>query len=148
MVADAFAIRFDDAGLQAALDEIASVAQVSTRPAAQAGAQVLYEEVLLRVPVSSTVRTTKSGRTITPGALKASIYQVFSKDNSGDDRSTYHISWNYRKAPHGHLVEFGTARSPAHPFLRPSFDAKAAMALQQANVRWSDDMRTLIASFK
>lgn len=148
MVADAFAIRFDDAGLQAALDEIASVAQVSTRPAAQAGAQVLYEEVLLRVPVSSTVRTTKSGRTITPGALKASIYQVFSKDNSGDDRSTYHISWNYRKAPHGHLVEFGAARSPAHPFLRPSFDAKAAMALQQANVRWSDDMRTLIASFK
>jgi HK97 gp10 family phage protein len=148
MAADAFAISFDDAGLQAALDEIGREAQASTRPAAQAGAQVLYDEVLLRVPVSNKVRTTKSGRTITPGALKASIYQVYSQDNSGDDRSTYHVSWNYRKAPHGHLVEYGTARTPAHPFLRPAFDAVASAALEQSRVRWSDDMRTLIASFK
>lgn len=147
MAADAFAIAFDDKALQAALDQLAEGAEVNTRPAAQAGAQVLYDEVKLRAPVSKRARKTKGGRIIQPGALKASIYQVFSQDNSGDGRTTYHISWNARKAPHGHLVEFGTARAPANPFLRPSFEAKASIALQQASVRWSDDMRTLIASF-
>lgn len=148
MAADAFAISFDTAGLNAALDELTHGAEASTRPAAQAGAQVLYDEVKQRAPVSKRARKTKGGRTIQPGALKASIYQVFSQDNSDSGQSTYHISWNASKAPHGHLVEFGTSRAPAHPFLRPAFDAKATMALQSAQVRWSDDMRALIGSLQ
>jgi hypothetical protein len=44
---------------------------------------VLYEEVKLRAPVAKKADRRK-GKTIQPGALrKASIYQVFSKDNSG-----------------------------------------------------------------
>ena len=148
MAASTFAIKFNSAGLNAALDQLAKGAEVSTRPAAQAGAQVLYDEVLQRVPVAKKARKTKSGRTIEPGALKASIYQVFSQDNSDPARSTYHVSWNRRKAPHGHLVEFGTSRAPAHPFLRPSFDAQASTALQAANVRWNTDMKTLMAGLK
>lgn len=147
-MAEAFAIKFDGAGLDAALDQIAHGAEVSTRPAAQAGAQVLYDEVLLRVPVSTTTRKNKRGKTIAPGALRNSIYQVFSQDNSTDGRATYHVSWNYRRAPHGHLVEFGTSRAPARPFLRPSFDAQSRNALQAASVRWSDDMRALIGNLK
>lgn len=146
-VADAFSIKFDGNGLNAALDELAEGA-LNVRPAAQVGAQVLYDEVLLRVPVSTRVRKTKSGRTISPGALKASIYQVFSEDNSGTGRATYHVSWNARKAPHGHLVENGTSRSAAHPFLRPAYDAKAGEAIEAVRVRWTQDMQALIASMQ
>jgi HK97 gp10 family phage protein len=34
----------------------------------------------------------------------------------------YRVSWNKKKAPHGHLIEFGTSRTPAYPFIRPAFD--------------------------
>ena len=128
----AFSIKFDAAQLEAMLDEMGVTMRQQARPSAQAGAQVLYDEVLLRVPVAATERATKSGRMIAPGALKASIYQVFSADHSGDGFATYHISWNRKKAPHGHLVEFGTSRAPAHPFLRPSYDARINAALQAA----------------
>ncbi len=69
----------------------------AARPAAQAGAQVLYEAVLQNV--ASIGR--KSGN------LAGSIYQVYSERQSGPGKATYHVSWNTRKAPHGHLLEFG-----------------------------------------
>jgi HK97 gp10 family phage protein len=142
-----FAIKHDFSGLFGALDEIEDGAQINLRPAAQAGAQVLYEEVKIRVPVKAKT-TTRKGKILPPGALRDSIYQVFSEDNSGPNRSTYHISWNARKAPHGHLVENGTSRAPAHPFIRPAYDAKGKVALEVSNARWTEDMRQLIASFK
>lgn len=144
---DAFSIKFDGASALDGLDLLAEGA-LNVRPASQAGAQVLYDEVLLRVPVSTKVRKLKSGRTIAPGALKASIYQVFSEDNSESGRATYHVSWNYRKAPHGHLVEFGTSRSPAQPFLRPAYEAKAPDALEASRARWVQDVQALIASMQ
>lgn len=138
---DAFAIKFDPSGLLDSLDGITAAAEEHVRPAAQAGIQVLYEEVLLRVPVSTKARKTKRGRVIAPGALKASIYQAFSQDNSGKGFATYHSSWNYRKAPHGHLVEFGTSQSPAHPFLRPAYDAAAPRALKVAEAHFAFSMQ-------
>lgn len=62
------------------------------------------DEALVRVPVG-----TFEGGSITPGLLKSAIYVAY------DDRQTvlnpdsyrYTISWNSKKAPHGHLVEFG-----------------------------------------
>lgn len=144
-MADAFSIKFDPSGLIVAVQEIGDEAHKQVRPAAQAGAQVLYDEVLLRVPVATKTITRKSGKVIPPGALKASIYQAFSEDNSGKTRATYHVSWNYRKAPHGHLVEFGTSRAPAHPFLRPAFDAKINAALQAAKAKYEEGMRQVIA---
>lgn len=41
------------------------------------------------------------------GNLQRSIYQAYSKDQSVNGQQVYHISWNARKAPHGHLVEYG-----------------------------------------
>ncbi len=41
------------------------------------------------------------------GNLEESIYQVYSKDNSGEHKATYHVSWNHLVAPHGFLVEYG-----------------------------------------
>lgn len=140
-MADAFSIKFDTSGLDEALDGITEAAEEFVRPAAQAGIQVLYDEVLLRVPVNTKTRKTKSGRVIAPGALKASIYQAFSQDNSGKGFATYHSSWNYRKAPHGHLVEFGTSRTPAHPFLRPAYDAAADRALRVAEAHFAFSMQ-------
>lgn len=55
------------------------------------------------------------------GNLEGSIYWVFSPEKSTESQKTYRISWNKRKAPHGHLLEFGTSKMAAHPFLRPAF---------------------------
>lgn len=84
-------------GLIAALGRDIAVNQEAARPAAQAGAQVLYDAV--RVNVASLKRWT--------GNLQRSIYQAYSQDNSRPGYATYHVSWNHKKAPHGHLVEWG-----------------------------------------
>jgi len=139
-----FRVNYDIADANDALDEILEAIKAAVRPAAQAGAQVFYDEVRVRVPVSQSVRTVK-GKTYQPGALKGAIYQVYSADNSTPDRATYHVSWNARKAPHGHLVEYGHWTKsigkygplqphfvPAYPFVRPAYDAKKDEALQAA----------------
>lgn len=92
-------ITADMSALNAAMDRYSEQVQGSVRPVAQAGAQVLYDEV--KRNVASIGKKT--------GNLANSIYQVFSKDNSGPGLATYHVSWNAHKgkAPHGHLVEFG-----------------------------------------
>lgn len=69
----------------------------AVRPAAQAGTQVIYDAVKANVAAIGT----KTGN------LSRSIYQAFSPEQSGSGKATYHISWNAKKAPHGHLVEFG-----------------------------------------
>jgi HK97 gp10 family phage protein len=72
-------------------------------------ASVMYEEARANVPVKS-------------GLLKSHIYRAYSPEKSTDQSKTYRISWNKRLAPHGHLIEFGTSRAPAYPFIRPAFD--------------------------
>ena len=151
---NAFSIKFDSGGLDAALDGITAQAQANARPAAQAGAQVLYDEV--KTNVAAIGKKT--------GNLDASIYQAYSKDNSTETRATYHVSWNAKEAPHGHLVEFGHIQTrkvyigsdgkwytspeklpePKHvaarPFVRPAFDAKAQAALEAAKAKWVEGM--------
>lgn len=90
-------IAVDTSALKQVLSEFDGELSKETRPIAQAGAQVLYEEV--KANVSAIGKHS--------GKLSNAIYQVFSVDNSLDGVSTYHVSWNARKAPHGHLVEFG-----------------------------------------
>lgn len=94
-MSSAFRIEIDLGDL--GLDALTDGAEAAVRPAAQAGAQVLYEAVQSNVA--------RIGRKT--GNLAASIYQTFSRDNSGPLRAQYHVSWNRKKAPHGHLVEFG-----------------------------------------
>jgi hypothetical protein len=90
-------MRVSLAGLDAQLDADADAMEAAARPSAQAAAQVLYNEV--KRNVARLKRHT--------GNLDRSIYQAFSKDNSGPGLATYHVSWNAKKAPHGHLVEYG-----------------------------------------
>jgi hypothetical protein len=90
-------LRADMSSLAALMEEMGDLAEDLARPASQAAAQVLYDEV--KRNVAAIAQKT--------GNLDRSIYQVFSKDNSGPGNATYQVSWNARKAPHGHLVEYG-----------------------------------------
>ena len=95
--------------------------QKATRPAAQAGAQIVYERANQLAPVSKAAHIFQiEGRKygpFAPGNLRDSIYQAFSKDNSYKDVSVYHVSWNATKAPYGAMVEVGTSRAPAQSFI-------------------------------
>lgn len=72
-------------------------------------AVVIYDEVKINVA--------KHKKT---GLLGSAIYRVYSPEKSVGALKLYRVSWNKRKAPHGHLLENGTSRAPAYPFMRPS----------------------------
>lgn len=90
-------ISVDTSALDRLIDYLATDVEAAVRPAAFAGAEVLYNAVKRNV----------AGIKPVTGNLARSIYRVFSKRNSGQGVATYHVSWNARKAPHGHLVEYG-----------------------------------------
>ena len=92
-----FNLSIDMSAFESDMEALADRAEKAARPAAQAGAQVLYDRVKLNV--ASLGRKT--------GNLDSAIYQAFSANNSGNGKATYHVSWNAAKAPHGHLVEWG-----------------------------------------
>ena len=130
-------MKFDDAGLLAKLDKFAADLQAAARPAAQAGSQVLYDEVKLRAPMSTKSHGYKGNPNIyQPGNLKASIYQVFSKTNSVNGKQVYQISYNQKKAFYGRFLEFGTAKLAAQPFIRPSYESKKSVALEASKAKY------------
>jgi hypothetical protein len=90
----------DLTGLDALLNQLGDDVEAATRPAAQAGSQVIYDQVVANVAAL--------GRST--GNLARSIYQAYSATNSAPGKATYQVSWNHRKAPHGHLVEWGYIR--------------------------------------
>jgi hypothetical protein len=61
--------------------------------------------------------------------LYKSIYFSYNKDISTDKRKVYDISWNHQKAPYGFMVEFGTRKAAAHPFLNPAWSIRGDVAL-------------------
>lgn len=148
-----FGITVDLGDFERAMDLTANEAEAAARPAAQAAAQVLYEAVTRNV----------AGIKRHTGNLASSIYQAYSADNSTPGCAVYHVSWNAKKAPHGHLVEFGhlqryevtrTRRGfvthkdrplatpkqvAAKPFIRPAMD-KFAQAQEAARVRFLADL--------
>ena len=134
-------IAFDFSKIAAKLDNITKAAKDGARPAAQAGAQVFYEEVKQRVPVSAKAHSTKGKKqTFTPGTLRKAIYQAFADKESGDGKASYRISWNKSHAFYGRFVEFGTSRMAAKPFLRPAYDAARAKALQAVQERMAEEV--------
>lgn len=116
----------------------------ATRPAAQAGAQIIYDRAKQLAPVSEkshvfNIEGRKYGP-FPPGNLRDSIYQAFSKDNSFKDVSTYHISWNADKAPYGAMVEFGTSHSPAHSFIGRSIAETRSSVRKAMKERYINDV--------
>lgn len=90
-------MKLDIAPLLAQVEDIEATSLAAVRPAAQAGAQIYYEQVKANVAALGKVT----------GNLERSIYQVYSADNSSQTSATYQVSWNHRTAPHGWLVEYG-----------------------------------------
>jgi HK97 gp10 family phage protein len=113
------------------------------RAGAQAAAQVFYDEARANAPVAESGHWfygTHQKYFFPAGTLKASIYQVFSKTRSHEGLATYQVSWNHKKAPYGFMVEYGTSRAPAHPFMRPAW-GKAMAAGEAAKRRMSERMQ-------
>jgi HK97 gp10 family phage protein len=90
-------VHFDTRALAEQVQALREDVQAATRPAAQAGAQLLYDAV--KANVAALGRKT--------GNLQRAIYQAYSKDQSQNGQQAYHVSWDYKKAPHGRLVEYG-----------------------------------------
>ena len=117
-------IEVDTAGLERMLDSFVDEVGLAVRPAAQAGAQVLYDEVKRNVGQLKSYT----------GNLSKSIYQAYSPELSVEGkRAVYNISWNKTKAPHGWLVERGhlqryryyqNAQGQVRPMVRPGMDGR------------------------
>ena len=87
----------DTGALNKALAGIEGSLTDAVRPAAQAAAQVIYDAAKSNV---GKIRT-KTGN------LSSSIYQAFKDKQSSETKAAYEVSWNPKKAPHAHLVEYG-----------------------------------------
>lgn len=80
------------------LGDMVASCEEAARPAAQAGAEVIYRRVKANVQALGRVT----------GNLDRSIYQAYSASKSSRTRPEYHIGWNSKKGgAHGHLLEFG-----------------------------------------
>lgn len=134
-------LEFDLSALEKQLDNIETAVGDAIRPAAQAGAQVFYDEVRTRAPRSEKMHFTKGKKkSYAPGNLQRAIYQAYD-DTSPKGTASYGISWNKDKAFYGRFVEFGTKRMPAHPFLRPSYDAVNQRAIKAVNDRLEQELK-------
>lgn len=135
--------------------------QEATRPAAQAGAQVLYDAARMnaRTQVMTSLKAhwfygTNQKYLFQPETLIKSIYQVHSKRNSSAGRETYHVSYNMTKCPYAHMVEFGHKivvkkkgvlvdtgkRALAHSFIGKALHEQSEAAYQAMKQEFTDRM--------
>jgi len=155
--------------LSAAIARLASPEAVDAvlRPAAYAGAQVIYAELRAKVPVHK-------------GVLKESLYRWHDKNRSKLGKSQiYMVGPNKQEARHWANVEFGHWRYnrsakgkwlrskigkgrgpsahggpgalktpvwvPAHPYLRPTWEAHKADAVRAMRTRAMERLRDVMA---
>lgn len=140
-------VEVDINSLDALFKRLGDAADAAVRPAAQAGAQIVYDFARRNAPVSERAhyfygqaskdapkgeKKAAAYGPYQPGNLRDAIYQVYSKDNSGPHRAQYQVSFNFQKVPYGFMVEYGTSKAPARPFMRP---AKAKLPAAQEAIK-------------
>ena len=136
--------QFNFRKLQEKLDRLVKIVAQGARPAAQAGAQVFYDEVRQRASMVGGEDAHSAPGTapfVQSGKLRDAIYQAYVDKESGYLNAVYRISWNKKQAPHGHLLENGTSRMAARPFLRPSYDAVRSEAIRAVNARLKEEIK-------
>lgn len=138
------AVRMNVAQIKEQLRAKVDVLHAATRPAAQAGAEVIYQRARINAPVSQDshffyIRGKKYGP-YPPGNLRDSIYQVYSKEKSFKDVSTYQISFNKSEAPYGYIVHNGTSRTVAHPFISKSVVETRAEVREAIKARYLEEV--------
>lgn len=82
--------------------------------------RVIYGEVKLNTSGSRATGRPMDPPGVKTGTLDAAIYRVYSPERSKDGTKVYKVSVNKSKAPHWFLVEYGSSRAPAHPYIRPA----------------------------
>ena len=127
--------------LRAEVDKL----HAATRPAAQAGAEIIYQRARLEAPVSADshyfyIRGKKYGP-YAPGNLRNSIYQVYSRDNSFKDIATYHVSFNKSEAPYGFIVHNGTSKTAANHFIARSVVETRAQVREAIKTRYIAEVK-------
>lgn len=90
------------------------------RQALRAGAKVIIDEAKRLVPVDS-------------GALRDSIAVREDRKLKASVGHEIGVNIGFLKpaSRRAHLIEFGTSKSPAKPFMRPAMDSQAPAALDQ-----------------
>jgi HK97 gp10 family phage protein len=144
--------------IQANLLKLPAMFGDALRSAANTGATLVKDEVVLRAPEDR-------------GILKSAIYQKHIPELSSTDTQVYYVSWRKGKgsatdAFYGRWVEYGhwfvpprpkgvsqkahraanrAVFIPAHPFLRPAFDATKAAAIDAMRKKLGENVRAAIA---
>lgn len=166
-MADSIQAKLDTSGWDQGLAKLLGPLRESlARSMAVAGGKVLRDDAKARAPVG-----TAEGGSITPGLLQSSIYLAYREAQSVNGRFVYSVSWNSKKARHGHLLEFGHWQThvsyrgadgewysdpskplkqpkwiPAEPFLRPAFDASLDRAREAMLARGRERLPELLAN--
>lgn len=152
-------VKVDLSAFNELMQNVAQAALDAAIPAADAGAKVIYEATRAATPVGDKghwftgynykdrivdgVFKAGTGQRywFSAGTLRNSIYHVLSKDNSGRGFATYHISWNYKKAPYAFMVHNGTSKAAARPFVIMGYE-KAGAAAQDVAAKTFTDILT------
>lgn len=128
--------------LQQALKELPDrISKNVLRGAVAAGAAIIRKEAIARAPVYT--GSVAEGHP-PPGTLKRSIYQKQILEYSNLTQQMFYVGVRHGKkyqkqgkkrnlsqdAYYAKWVEFGTSKMPAHPYLRPAFEAKKNDAVQ------------------
>ncbi len=105
------------------------------RDSTRAGARVIQAEVIAKAPVK-TGRTKKNVVVVTQkgrgrGQISSGVHIRGVNPRTGNSDTTLKTG-DENNAFYWRFVELGTAHAPAHPFVRPAFDAKEAEAAQVA----------------
>jgi len=120
------------------------VGERALRSAANAGATVIKDEVVLRAPQSS-------------GRLKRAVYQKHIDERSGETNQTYFVGVRQgtktaagRKdlandAFYWRFVEYGTSKKPAEPFIRPAWESRSLDAVEAMRERLREKVTEAIA---
>lgn len=107
------------------------------RDGTRAGAEVLKEEVIKRAPERTgklkrnVVVVTMRGRR---NAITSGVHIRGVNPETGNSDNTMKAS-NRRNAFYWRFVELGTSNMPAHPFVRPAFDARQEEATRAVIAR-------------
>jgi HK97 gp10 family phage protein len=143
-----FKAHFDTRALAAQVDALREDVDAATRPAAQAGSQVLYDAVKANVPRSSQghwfhgTSFKKNGTKywFNPGTLRKAIYQKYDTESDAQGLALYKITWRETaKIGYAHMVEYGTKRAKPVAFVR-----RAAIHMPIAlNASYNEFMRRL-----
>jgi HK97 gp10 family phage protein len=124
--------------LQEALKQLpVNIGKNVLRGATRAGAAVIRVEAKNKAPVYTGPMAKGHPP---PGTLKRSVYQKQIRELSSAVQQTFYVGVRIGKdrkdnkgrsldAYYWRFVEFGTAKMPARPFMRPAFEAKKMEAL-------------------